>query len=100
MYEQQVDNAIKEAIEELKHQLEPGKSISNDPSTLLYGIDARLDSLDLVTLIILTEQKVQDKTGKSITLANEKALSMRSSPFRSVGSLREYVMSLLQEVSG
>jgi acyl carrier protein len=97
MYEKFVDDALSEAIEEIKPQLESGKFISVDPATLLYGIDAKFDSLDLVTLIVSVEQKVQDKTGKKITLANEKALSMRSSPFRSVGSLRDYVLSLLQE---
>ena len=97
MFEQQVTAAISEAVEELNPQLDSKKRISADPQTLLYGMDANLDSLDLVTLIVTTEQKIEDKTGIRITLANEKALSMRNSPFRSVQALRDYAVSLLEE---
>ena len=97
MFEQQVTAAISEAVEELNPQLDSKKRISADPQTLLYGMDANLDSLDLVTLIVTTEQKIEDKTGIRITLANEKALSMLNSPFRSVQALRDYAVSLLEE---
>lgn len=92
-----VQEAIFEAIEELKAHLEEGKRITSEPSTLLYGMDAPLDSFDLVTLIVLVEQKVQDKTDRAISLATEKALSQKNSPFRSVSTLQEYVTTLLQQ---
>ncbi len=92
-----VHQAIAEAIDDLNVQLSDQSKLTASPETLLYGMDAQLDSLDLVTLIVTVEQKIEDSTGRKITLANEKALSMRNSPFRSVGALAEYALSLLQE---
>lgn len=97
MHEKQVTEAIAEAIGELNLQLKPEQSITASPDTLLYGMDSKLDSLDLVTLIVTTEQKIEDKTGIKITLANDRALSMRHSPFRSVRALNEYALNLIQE---
>ncbi len=97
MFEQQVTSAISEAIDDLNLQLDPNKHISADLSTPLYGMDSHLDSLDLVTLIVSTEQKIEDKIGIRIILANETALSMRKSPFRTVQTLRDYAVSLLEE---
>ncbi len=97
MYEQQIKDSISEAIQELNQQRSGLPPVSAVPETLLYGIDANLDSLDLVTLIVSTEQKIEDKTGIKISLANEKALSMRHSPFRSIASLTHYATTLLEE---
>lgn len=97
MHEEQVKEAIGEAIEELNRQRPHQNRLNNLPETLLYGMDAHLDSLDLVALIVTTEQKIEDKTGIKISLANEKALSMRNSPFRSVGALQNYAIALIQE---
>ena len=97
MFEAEVKEAIFEALQELNQQRPSKECVEATPETLLYGIDAHLDSLDLVTLIVAAEQKIEDKTGIKISLANEKALSMRHSPFRSVESLSQYAITLLQE---
>ena len=66
-----------------------------DDSTELLG---RLDSLGLVTLIVDLEERLQDDLGLGVALANERALSQRESPFRTVGTLTEYVLALAGEV--
>lgn len=55
--------------------------------TPLYGGDSGIDSLSLVRLIVALEGAAQRQAGRRITLADEKAMSMRSSPFRTAGSL-------------
>jgi len=45
---------------------------------------------------VAVEQTIEDKYGASISLADEKALSQRNSPYRTVGSLAEYASRLIQ----
>lgn len=61
----------------------------------LYANGA-LDSISLVTLISFVEQSIEDELGQPIILANEKAMSMRNSPFLSIGSLGDYIELLLK----
>lgn len=55
--------------------------------TPLYGGESGIDSLSLVRLIVAVEAAAQRQAGQRVTLADERALSMRSSPFRTAGTL-------------
>ena len=50
-----------------------------------------------MNLIVAVEQAVEDELGVRVTLADEKAMSQRSSPFRTVGTLAAYVWRQLGE---
>jgi acyl carrier protein len=67
-------------------------------STSLIGRGSLLDSLGLVTLIVDLEQRLEDEYGISLTLADERAMSQKNSPFRTVRSLADYVCLLIAEV--
>lgn len=88
-------NLIYEAIDEVNETLDA--PIGKKEETVLFGKDAKLDSMGLVSLIITLERLIDEKHGKTITLASEKAFSRRSSPFKTVKSLAEYVEELLAE---
>ena len=62
-----------------------------DGQTRLFGETAALDSIGLVTLIVDLEEDIRVATGKTVTLADEKAMSRLTSPFRRVDLLAEYV---------
>jgi acyl carrier protein len=53
-----------------------------------------LDSIGLVTLIADLEEDIRVATGKTVTLADEKAMSRLTSPFRRVDLLAEYVVEV------
>ena len=63
--------------------------------TRLFGRDGLLDSMGLVTLVVAVEQAIEDEYGVSVSLADDRALSQRNSPYRTVGSLAEYAARLL-----
>ncbi len=63
----------------------------------LYGPDGALDSLALVRLIVEIEMSLEDKFEMPVTLANERAMSQKRSPFLTVGSLATYIEELLNE---
>ncbi|WP_103586278.1 hypothetical protein [Campylobacter concisus] len=66
-------------------------------STRLYGSNGILDSLGLVALVTDLEDAIYVKFSKSVVLADEKAMSQQTSPFRSIGSLSEYIMKVINE---
>ena len=67
--------------------------------TVLVGKDAVLDSLGVVSLIVEVEQRVEAEHGVSVTLANDKAMSARNSPFRTIGVLTDHLVSMIAEAS-
>src|SRR5262245_41525642 len=60
----------------------------------LFGQDGVLDSVGLVSLIVAIEQSVEESHGVTLTLASEKAMSRRSSPFATVGTVVNYLEQL------
>lgn len=78
---------------------EQGREVPSDPGaeTALIGKGAALDSLGLVTLIIDLEARVEEQYGIIVTIADERAMSQQRSPFRTIGTLADYVCGLLTE---
>lgn len=58
--------------------------------TVLFGDGGMLDSMALVSLVVAVEEAVADGMGRTVALADEKALSQKRSPYRTIGSLIEY----------
>jgi acyl carrier protein len=67
------------------------------PDTHLLGGQSLLDSIGLVTLIADLEGDIQKEFGKTVILADEKAMSLTLSPFRKVSTLVEYIEAKLKE---
>jgi acyl carrier protein len=97
MNQQDVLAAVLEAVTEFNEQLDGKHKLELSSETRLLGKDSKLDSFGLVNLIIVVEEKLYDKFDKSITLADERAMSQEHSPFRSVQSLADYAHTLLSE---
>jgi acyl carrier protein len=89
--------AIYRAVDWINGDLPPGRQLDKSMETRLVGSQAVLDSLQLVRLIIGIEREVEDAFGVALTLADERALSMKQSPFRSIGSLADYIGTLLKD---
>jgi acyl carrier protein len=87
--------SLKEVFEQVGTP--PPDNIGED--TVLVGNDAVLDSLGVVQLIVEVEQRVEGGHGVSVTLANDKAMSARNSPFRTVGVLADHVIATAQEAA-
>ena len=77
---------------------ENGEEIFNNltAEASLLGKDGMLDSIDFVTLVVDVEQGIEDRYGVSIDLVDETAMSQRNSPYRTIGSLAEYAVRLIE----
>lgn len=93
----QVVAAVLSAIEELNQDFPSSAPIEPAPDTVLFGRGSRLDSLGLVNLIVAVEGSLADELGVEITLADEKAMSQASSPFRTVDTLVDFIVMRLEE---
>jgi acyl carrier protein len=91
-----VRRVLFEAIDEINDTLPDNRKLQKLPETQLFGRESGLDSLGLVNLIVAFEQRLGDELGLGLTLADEKALSRTSSPFRSVDALANYVLELVE----
>ena len=78
------------------HNAGEGTAIPPGEDTILLGEGGAVDSLGLVRLIISVERQVEDDFGVPVSLTDEKAMSQRNSPFRSVGTLMAYIATCLE----
>jgi acyl carrier protein len=89
--------AIYRAVDWINDELPTDRQLRKRPDTRLLGSQSVLDSLHLVSLLITIEREVADAIGVSLTLADERALSMKESPFRTIQSLASYIEMLISE---
>jgi acyl carrier protein len=92
----QIEAIITEAVASLNEELQDPSLKHITEETRLFGAKSALDSLALVSLITDVEELVYEQLDKEIVLADERAMSQKTSPFRSVGSLRDYILELLK----
>jgi acyl carrier protein len=91
--------AIYRAVDWINGELPPDQQLIKAPETRLVGSQSVLDSMRLVSLIIAIEREIEDTFGVALTLADERALSMKESPFRSIQSLADYIVLLMRDAS-
>jgi hypothetical protein len=91
--------AIYRAVDWINGELPPDRQLIKAPETRLLGPQSGLDSMQLVNLIVTTEREIEDAFEVTLTLADDRALSMKASPFRSIRSLADYIALLMKTVS-
>jgi acyl carrier protein len=89
--------AIYRGVDWINGELPPDRQLIKAPETRLLGSESVLDSMHLVSLIVAIEREVEDAFGLAVTLADERALSMKASPFRSIQSLADYIGIIITE---
>jgi acyl carrier protein len=92
---EKVVNLIYKVIEQFNNESETKIDISAGIETRLFGGNGKLDSLALVNLIVSIEEAIEEEFNNSIILADEKAMSRRTSPFSSIKTLVIYIDEIL-----
>lgn len=82
-------------VDEMNEQLPLAQRLEKDPQTVLFGREGKLDSLGLVNFITEVEQQLEDELEVILSLADEKALSQKRSPFHTIETLSGYIQSVL-----
>ncbi len=96
MVKEELISLITTQVQSYNDNLDAPVDLSAGADSVLFGEGGVLTSVDFVTLVLDIEEAVEDATGKSVTLADERAMSQKHSPFRTVGSLADYIEELLE----
>lgn len=92
------DRLISLIEDRLRDILDPeGTSIDSgvNEQTELFGESGLLDSVGLVSLVVAVEQTIEDEFGVTMSLADERAMAQRKSPYRTIATLAAYAQKLL-----
>ena len=92
-----ISKALISVIEEMNEERDDDVQLGTQPDSTLYGTGGDLDSLDLVRLVVLLEQQIDADLGRSVSIADDRAMSQENSHFHSVSSLIDHVANLLEE---
>jgi acyl carrier protein len=90
---------VQQGVEEFNTQISADQQLLLDADSILFGRDGHLDSMGLVNLLAVVEEHAEDEFDMPITLADERALGQKSNPFRTVGTLVDYLTALVEEQS-
>ncbi len=90
-------DTIYRVVDEVNLQQPDNGQLEKSLDTVLFGRNGKLDSLGLVNFVVATEQKIEETLGVSVSVSDERAMSQRNSPFRTIGTLVDYVSTLLTE---
>lgn len=94
--EQQVEEIIVNALNQINEEREADEKINVSPQTKLFGVDAELDSLGLVTVVSDVETQITDATGKPVSLMDDRAMTRPVSPFTDVQTLKTYICEIIK----
>lgn len=94
---EKVFEIIVEAIAELNEELEYEELETVTADTPIFGGESGIDSLSLVGLVVEVEANVNEAFDANVTLADEKAMSSRNSPYRNVAAFTDFVLAKLGE---
>lgn len=92
-----INDIIVQTLLEINEEIENENLVTITLKTKIFGANGALDSLALVSFIVDLEERISDEFSKNIVLADEKAMSQKTSPFRDVASLTTYIAKLLRE---
>jgi acyl carrier protein len=88
---------IFKALRSLNEELDEDKRVAIAADTPLFGPEASLDSLSLVSVIVDVEAGVADELGRTVSLTDDRAMSRAVSPFSDAQALTDYIVELLSE---
>ncbi len=80
--------ALREAVDQ--NGGDPG---SVNEATVIVGPAAVIDSIGVVSLIVDIEQRLEMEHQVSVTLANDRAMSQKNSPFRTPAVLTDHILA-------
>ena len=95
--QERILQVVLDAVAALNEELGYEELEKASEDTVLHGGETGLDSLSLVSLIVDVEERVAAAFGRAVALADEKALSRRQSPYRTVGTLVALIRERLEE---
>lgn len=97
MIKERIYNVVIKSIQEFNETSNNNIGIEKGIDTALFGESGVLDSLGLVNLIVKIEEDLADEFNTTIIITSEKAMSRKTSPFLTIGTLIDYIEEILSD---
>ena len=91
---EKLESLVLDVIEEMNQHEFVDNPLPREHETPLFGKSGQLDSLNLVMLIMAIEDSTEENLGHRLSLADDRAMSREKSPFRTIGSLIDYMAEI------
>lgn len=85
------------AIDDVEARSVNGLSVEKTPDAPLLGTNNGVDSLTFVNLVVAIEEQIHKAMGKSVVLVEEDNIAMQEHPFRTVGTLADYIKRVIDK---
>lgn len=99
MHEKIIQSCIYPVMEQMKGQVSRADELKLRPDAALFAAEGPLDSIELVRMIILVEERVKKELGVTVRLATLTAVTREDSPFSTVGALATFIEQLVREAT-
>ena len=90
-------NSIYAALDEVNERLPDDQQLEKSPDTVLLGESGKIESIDLVNILVATEENAEEAFGVPLSITDERAVSEKNSPFTTIGTLCDFITNLLKE---
>ena len=94
---EKVEEIILAALADVNDEQPDDEKFEVGPSTALFGADAEIDSLSLVSLIVDVETALNVDFDLPVSLTDDRAMTREVSPFTDVQALKDYILELAAE---
>jgi acyl carrier protein len=96
---EKVIRAIYAAVDEVNQMMHDSQQLDKSVETvILDGERGALDSQGLMNFTVATEEKIEEFFGVQISLTDDKIFSQGINPLKTIGTLADYMFSLLEEM--
>jgi acyl carrier protein len=92
---EKISQLVFKSIKKYQEEYDLTIDLLEGEKTRLFGGNGQLDSLGLVSLVVNIEEDIEKELGITLVLADERALSRRTSPFSRIGNLIDYIDELV-----
>jgi acyl carrier protein len=92
-----IEELILGALNDVNDEQPEDERIEVGPTTPLFGPDAQIDSLALVSVIVDVETALNVDYDLPVSLTDDRAMTREVSPFDDVQTLKDYIVELVAE---
>ncbi len=93
--QEKIMEIIIDAISDLNEELQYDTLNTVNRETPIFNGEYAIDSLSLVRLVTTLESRIANEFDPKITLADEKVMSQRNSPFKTAGTIADFIAEKL-----
>lgn len=95
-YKEILTEIVVSVLNERRAEFSCANRIATDENSPIYGEGAPFDSIELVRLIVMLEEKIEEKTGTTVRLTSISAFISEKSPFGTIGSVAKFIESTIK----